>query len=230
MDDLLKTIDCHNKLSAQSILDALNVDGICILKNYFHQEQISIFEKEVDRIFIEKLDEIDILDKEGCSKDKRIFGAQKYSNFINQNFNNNELFKFISYSYTGRVGERKTLINLLEHEDGKIKNSGAGWHRDNHDCQFKVIMYLTDVDTSLGNFQWITNSNKIRIGYPTPRTTSYNTRYSDEVIKALLINPHCDLVDITGPAGTIIFVDTTFIHRGKIIEQGIRKAMTQYFF
>ena len=35
----------------------------------------------------------------------------------------------------------------------EIRNSGAGWHRDNHECQFKTIMYLTDVNDKNGCFQ-----------------------------------------------------------------------------
>ena len=94
-----------------------------------------------------------------------------------------------------------------------VKNSGAGWHRDNHDCQFKAILYLTDVDCNNGNFQWITNSSKKHIGFPKPRTESYDTRFDDEVIDELLENDACKLVNIVGPKGTLILADTTYIHR-----------------
>ena len=52
------------------------------------------------------------------------------------------------------------MINKLVYEEGIIKNSGGGWHRDAHDCQFKVLMYLSDVNEKNGCFQFITNSSK----------------------------------------------------------------------
>mgnify|MGYP000683802021 CR=1 FL=1 len=37
-------------------------------------------------------------------------------------------------------------------------------------------------------------------------------------------------IEICGNKGDIILADTTYVHRGKIIEEGSRKAITQYFF
>ena len=82
------------------------------------------------------------MDKENCSKDERIFYAERYSSYIKDNFSNNKIFNllFANY-YKGVKSNKKTLINKLIYEKGKIKNSGAGWHRDNHHCQFKVLTY-----------------------------------------------------------------------------------------
>ena len=91
-------------------------------------------------------------------------------------------------------------------------------------------MYLTDVSIDNGNFQWLTNSSKHHIGYPTPRTNDYNTRFDDLIINDLVNNRGCKIENITGKRGTIIFADTTYIHRGNIIYNGERKAITQYFF
>jgi hypothetical protein len=92
-------------------------------------------------------------------------------------------------------------------------------------------MYLTDVNENNGNFQFITNSSKKYIGYPKPRTQNYNTRFADETINDLLNNNESlKLHNIIGKKGTIVLVDTTYIHRGNIIREGLRKAITQYFF
>ena len=206
--------------------------GYVVLENFFNTEQLNNMLLEFDRIFIEHKNKIELLDKEGCSNDERIFNAEKYSNFLKDIITNNPYFNNFVQKYTNRVpSNKKMLINLLTYEDGKIKNSGAGWHRDNHDCQFKVIIYLSDVTTENGNFQFITNSSKRHIGYPTPRTPNYNTRFSDETIYKLL-NDHkeCEIVNICGKKGTCIMVDTTYIHRGNIIKNGERKAITQYYF
>ena len=92
-------------------------------------------------------------------------------------------------------------------------------------------MYLSDVKSENGPFTWITNSSKRHIGYPEPRTKGYNTRFHDKTIEKLLNkNKDCEKIEVCGSAGDIILANTTYIHRGKVIEEGIRKAMTEYFF
>jgi len=111
-----------------------------------------------------------------------------------------------------------------------IISSGGGWHRDNHHCQFKTLVYISDVGLENGNFQFIVNSTIKDVGIPSH--WSYNdTSYADETIDDLLKNKNdCELYDIVGEAGTVVFFDATNIHRGKVIEKGSRTALTQYYF
>lgn len=230
-DKILPTIQCkYIQPKIQSILYILSTYGICILKNYYSQEILNNLIKEYYNIFQQQKSKIEILDKEDCSNDERIFHSEKYSEYIKNNFSDNYLFNCIAAEYTKRKLNKKTLINKVVYEEGKIKNSGAGWHRDNHDCQFKLLMYLSDVNEKNGPFQFMTNSSKKYIGYPRSRTSSYNTRFHDETIENLLEkNENCKIHDVIGVKGTIIIVDTTYIHRGKIIEEGERNAITEYF-
>lgn len=228
-DNIIPTIDCSLLIPTKDGIEKiLKVYGICVLKNYFSNETIDNINNEFDKIFMKK-EFIESNKKEGCSNDERIFHVEKYSEYIRKHFSNQQLFNDIAKTYKKSLN-KKTLINKITFEKDKIKNSGAGWHRDNHDCQFKTIMYLTDVGVSNGNFQWITNSNKQNIGYPKPRTPNYNTRFTDETISEILKINKCNLIDITGIKGTIILADTTYIHRGNIIKNGERRAITQYFF
>ena len=52
----------------------------------------------------------------------------------------------------------------------------------------------------------------------------------NEIEKLLNKNKDCEKIEVCGSAGDIILANTTYIHRGKVIEEGIRKAMTEYFF
>lgn len=230
-DKILPTLNCkYIKPKIQSVIYILKTYGICILKNYYSQEILDNLIKEYHKIFEEQQSKIEVLDKEECSNDERIFHAQKYSEHIKQYFSDDKLFNSIALEYTKHKLNKKTLINKVVYEEGKIKNSGAGWHRDNHDCQFKVLMYLSDVTEKNGCFQFITNSSKKYVGYPKPRTTNYNTRFHDETIEDLIEkNDNCKLHDVIGEKGTVVIVDTTYIHRGKIIEEGERYAITEYF-
>ena len=226
----VESFDFSSKPTADQLMGSLKKNGIFILSNLFTPEAIMLLQEEFNKIFLDKKELYYIDDKEGCSRDIRIEYANKYSKLYQTAFCENSFFNNLCLSYTGQLGERKTMLNFLSYAEGEIRNSGAGWHRDNHDAQFKVITYLTDVSTENGNFQWLTNSSKRHIGFPTPRTQDYNTRYTDSTINLLLENDNCEIVDITGPAGTTIIADTTYIHRGNIINKGIRKAVTQYFF
>lgn len=230
-DNILPTIDCSIiKPSIYITHLLLREYGICILENMFDDKIVTNFIKEFEIVFNNNKQHIEILDKEDCSNDERIFHAEKYSKFINDNFYNNSFLNEIASKYNRKLN-KKTLLNKIIYENGKIKNSGAGWHRDNHNCQFKALMYLSDVTNENGNFQFLTNSNTKQIGYPKPRTPSYNTRFHDETIDLIIKNnSNIILHDIVGNKGIVILVDTTYIHRGNIIKSGERKAMTQYFF
>lgn len=228
---MITTIEFKPSVTSSELVDIIKKDGIVILENFYSEEMLNRFETEFDRLLVEHAGEIDVLDKEDCSKDERIFHAQKYSEPIEKYFTNNNILCDVAHKYMGMTsGFQKTMINRLEYKDGQINNSGGGWHRDAHDIQFKSIMYLTDVDESRGNFQWITNSQRKHIGNPAPRTKNYDTRFSDEVINKLLgTNEDCELINVTGKRGTIIIANTSYIHRGAVIQSGERKAITQYY-
>jgi len=221
----------YNKdIDSKIIIDIIKKNGICILNNFFDENILKKLELEFEKIFNNYKNKIEILDKENCSNDERIFYAEKYSKYIKDIFYNNSFFEEIALTYNKKLN-KKTLLNKLTFEEGKIKNSGAGWHRDNHICQFKAIMYLTDVSEENGNFQFLTNSSTKHIGYPEPRTKNYNTRFHDHTIEKIIQNDkNINILNIIGKKGTVILVDTTYIHRGNIIKSGERKAFTQYFF
>lgn len=236
-DKELPFIKYENIIPSEYIIYLLiKTYGIVILNKYFNNEIIDEMKKEVDNLFNNNKKNIQILDKENCSKDERIFYVEKYSNLIKNKFSNDELFNKVVLKWIEgkkRKIDKKCMINRLIYEDGIKKNSGAGWHRDNHVCQFKAICYLTDVSIKNGNFQFITNSTKDHIGMPKSRGINIegNSRYKDELIEELLKNnDKCKLYNIIGDKGTVLLVDTTNIHRGNIIKEGERYAITQYYF
>lgn len=230
-DNVIPTFDCkHIKPKLTVLLLFLKQTGIITLINYFDDKEIENIKKEVLRVFDKRQKMIQISDKEGCSNDERIFNIQNESEYISKTFSKNILFNEIASSYTNLKLNKKTLANRLTYEKDKTKNSGAGWHRDRHDMQFKCLMYLTDVTKKNGNFQFITNSSKRYIGCPPPRTSNCNTRFTDATINEVLKNnSNCHLHDIIGKRGTVVIADTSYIHRGNIIQEGEQLALTQYF-
>ena len=154
-DTTLPFLDCSIIKSNYNMISLLiNQYGICILENYFNDDSINILNNEFDNIFLNYKKKVEILDKEGASKDERIFFSEKYSNLMKKYISDDILFNSCAKNYKLLKNKsnfnKKLLINKLEYEDNIIKNSGAGWHRDNHDCQFKVMVYLTDVTEDNG--------------------------------------------------------------------------------
>ena len=232
-DNTLPTFDCTTiKPISKILLLFLKKYGIVILENFYPEQILNKLISEYHRLLDENKKYITYTKgDDGEDGEPRLFNAEKYSDYILNFFSKNELFNNIASNYIkGNITNKKTLINKVIYKDGQKTNSGGGWHRDSHDMQFKTIMYLSDVTDKNGNFQFITNSSKKYIGFPTPRTHNYNTRYSDDTINDLLKNNNnCEAHDIIGGKGTIIIVDTTNIHRGKDILEGERYAMTEYY-
>jgi len=230
----LPLLDCiFLKPEMNNLLFFLKKQDIVILTHYYTNDILEGICNEYEKIFQERQDKISEHElSEDIYGDERIFHCEKYSEFIKKNFSNEKLFNQIASLYNPRLS-KKTLINKVKYKAGYSVNSGAGWHRDNHNCQFKAIMYLSNVSEKNGCFRWVSNSNKKFIGNPKPRKNAYvNTRFDDKTIENIVENKNnnCEIFDIVGKKGTIILADTTYIHRGKIIEEGERRAITEYFF
>ena len=106
--------------------------------------------------------------------------------------------------------------------DGNL-GSGGGWHRDSWGGQFKVIVYLSEVEPGNGGFELI------------PRTN----QFLPKLLSALRYGWHERNLRITGninqgtvylgSAGDMLLVDTSCIHRGSPLLTGSRKALTIYY-
>lgn len=79
----------------------------------------------------------------------------------------------------------------------------------------KFFFYLTDVDTLTGPHCYIRGSHR-----NLPSELWKDGRIQDEEISRNFQNK--DILEITGPKGTIIAVDTRGLHKGKVLEKGER--------
>lgn len=99
-------------------------------------------------------------------------------------------------------------------ELGAVPRQSQRWHRDPEDRKMcKVFIYLTDVDATSGPFHYVKGS--IRGGrwgslYPQqPPAGSYPPL--EEVERRVSSE---DILSCTAPAGTVIFADTSGLHKG----------------
>jgi hypothetical protein len=90
------------------------------------------------------------------------------------------------------------------------------YHFDMDRIRFiKFFIYLTDVSPINGPHCYVRNSHREK-----PEALLADRRFSDEEITKAY--PKEDQVEINGPKGTIIAVDTSGFHKGKPIEKGER--------
>lgn len=98
--------------------------------------------------------------------------------------------------------------------EGMRTYASQEWHRDPDDQQLvKVFLYLNDIDETAGPFSYLQYSQrggKWRHLFPQhpPRGTYKVPRAVNDFI------PKEDIITCTGKAGTIIFCDTSGLHRG----------------
>lgn len=106
-------------------------------------------------------------------------------------------------------------------------NAAQLYHFDmDHARWIKFFVYLTDVTPESGPHCFVAGSHR-RDGIPAHLLSKGYTRLSDAEVSATF--PPSDLLEITGPRGTILAVDTRGLHKGKPIVQGERLIFEMEF-
>ena len=108
-------------------------------------------------------------------------------------------------------------------------SSGGGWHIDSKEKQYKALLYLNDVDSKNGPFVFIKNTAS-GLGINNTPGDKSQTRYLNETIINSNLIDKTNIIEILGKAGTCILVNTNNINNGKIIEEGIRYSLTNYYY
>tara|TARA_B110000196_G_scaffold282198_1_gene263316 strand:- start:7 stop:705 length:699 start_codon:yes stop_codon:yes gene_type:complete len=211
----------------EDILNSLRQSGICAIKGYvssgFCSQAVADLEDAISK-FPEK---VQSSAKEETSGDSRIFKMENHYEtakfFAEDPFLLDVCSSYMNYP----IKSHFVLGGKVSYQSSQTTNSGGGWHRDNAQGQIKTIIYLSDVEEKNGPFLFLPSSNQYELE---KRNQEGATRYSDEVVnnfcKSNKIEPH----KVTGPKATVIFADTSFIHRGENIKGGSRYSYTNYYF
>lgn len=101
-----------------------------------------------------------------------------------------------------------------------VVGGGQGWHYDDFEPRFKIIIYLKDVEIESGPFSYIEGSNKLTL----KKLKKFFKMRNGEFYKEQYFEDH--EIDITlaryltAKAGDLLLVDANGIHRGLKIENG----------
>ena len=226
-----KIFNLQNKDKRKNIkiISKLRTHGYVVIKNYISSKNCEKIKKDINK-FIQNNPKYVVIDN--LKSDFRIHGAEKISKTIKSYFDS-KFLKSIGENYSNnKLSNLMTMANLTKFKK-QNKGSGNGWHRDGLNFQYKSILYLTDVNENNGSFQIIKNSNEKSeiVKFVIKNNLSpFETRFSNRLIEKNLKNKNLRLKTLTGKKGTLILVDTSCIHRGSPLKEGIRYAITNYYY
>ncbi len=212
----------------KKLLLEIKQNGYVVIPDFFDKEICDACIKDIDWMFENKKEFVHSSDY----ADHRIFGAEELSKNINK-FATHPLLHKLANSYNATpTSNGFTLAGKIE-TTGHEYGSGGSWHRDSYFRQFKSLLYLTDVNDDNGPFQVILGSHdrkNISNDSKTANLESMQCQFNQQTVEKILKDEPERLKTLTAKAGTVVLVDTSTIHRGLPLKNGIRYALTNYFF
>ena len=212
----------------KELLEEIQKNGYVVIEDFFDKEFCQQCIKEMDLMYKNKKEFV----HEDNYGDSRIFGAEDLSENI-QKFYDHPLLNRLANAYSAvTTCCGFTLAGRIE-ASGNEYGSGGPWHRDSYFRQFKSLIYLTDVNESNGPFQIIRGShkaNQISQDTKSGKLESMQCTFPSDIVDKILKDDPTRLNTLTAKAGTVVLIDTSAIHRGTPLKEGIRYALTNYFF
>lgn len=210
------------------ILNALNNVGICVIEDYFSSDWCDTAVSNIEDGLVRFKDKVKSDVSEATSGDFRLFKMENQYQTA-KDFANDKFLLDVGTEYFGYpIISHFVLGGKVEHKSNQTTNSGGGWHRDNRAKQIKTIVYLSDVEKSNGPFAFLPLSNQFDL--QTRDGIGKATRYDDSIVDGFCNENNLKPFEVIGKKGTLIFVDTSYIHRGLNIESASRYTYTNYYF
>jgi hypothetical protein len=209
-----------------NILMEVKKNGYAVIPNFFNKEQCQKCIDDIDHIFrnnkafVQKQEDLRVFGAEELSKNIKTFFDDSFLNKLARTYNG--VPTCCAFTLAGRI---ETLGKDAQY------GSGGPWHRDSYFRQFKSLIYLNDVDENNGPFQLIHQSHETKDhDRKIAELEHMQSSFLQEKVDKIIENDPNRLKTLTGKAGTLVLVDTSIIHRGIPVKNGIRYALTNYFF
>ena len=212
----------------EQVLQNLATTGICVIEEYYDKEFCEQAIKDIEDGLIKYPDKVQSESKEGTSGDFRLFKMENRYDTGKRFANDPFLLETASEYFVYPLLSHFVLGGKVTYNPDKQTNSGGGWHRDNRAKQVKTLVYLSDVSEENGPYLFLPHSDKFDL--PTRDGIGKVTRYEDKIIEEFCKENKFEPFRVAGKAGTVIFTDTSFIHRGANINSGTRYTYTNYYF
>ncbi|MCY9826430.1 phytanoyl-CoA dioxygenase family protein [Vibrio chagasii] len=214
---------------SQSYIKEIESQGYALIPSYFSQEKCKHLRTIIDDLIDSS--ETNVL-RDDLGADSRIYFCESLNESFKE-FYSDPFIREMLYMYTGIKEPVGMLLAARILPVAGNMGSGGGWHRDSPVTQqFKAIVYLNDVSTSNGPFQYIKESHlkkKTILAYFKNIFRPKQYRFSESDINAYNKAFSTKITELTGNAGDLIFADTKGLHTGKPIKEGVRYALFCYF-
>jgi len=198
-------------------VSSLKEYGFCVIENYWSNDKC--------RKAVEELSSVDSLQFEkGQGGDLRLQHAESHLTTA-KDFLEDSFIQEVASQYSYCNFAHRIVGGIVRHIDGANIDSGGGWHVDSEqESQFKSFMYLSDVGTDNGPFTIVQKSKRLVPEIPKHSNLRIRQEHVEDMFES------SDIIEIIGKAGTCILIDSTYVHRGKQIENGTRLTYTTYFY
>ena len=217
------------KLEKNKIVNSINMNGFCIINDYFNEKECDQIIYEIDT-FITKHPDL-VWNKLNLS-DQRIFGFNNVSSLVDRFFKSIEILEIANSYISCKMESVFTMAAKINFKHGNL-GSGGNWHRDSVNPSLKSMVYLVDVDQKNGAFEIITKSNSFfEIINDSKKMNIFNindTRFDDMRVNKIE-NFYNRKKTLKAKKGALIIFDGSFIHRGKPLMEKNRYAITNYYF
>lgn len=201
-------------------------DGIVILEQKISENVCKAIR---DNIFeLRKRNNEDIKSMfDNCGSDYRVYGYENISGNLSVLLIEQIKTEILDMIIPTKKGSYILLASNVRYVKNN-KGSGGGWHRDSISEQYKMMIYLNDVDKDNGPFEYLKGSHKFICKFK----SLFNNLHSFKRFKNKEIEKFSSYgkVQCTGLTGTIILFDSTGLHRGRPLTDGQRFSITMYCF
>lgn len=215
--------------SVKEILENLKADGIFVEDGFYSREKCNKLIKKIDNLIESGVENVWLDDD---FSDHRLYFANELDEDFDE-FYKNEKIRCVLSNYTGTTAPNGMVLAARIEYKNQNMGSGGGWHRDSpFTHQFKAICYLNDVDENNGPFEYIKKSHlkkNILFAYLKRFLKPGQYRFNDDEIPPLLSSQELSIKTVMAEAGSIAYVDTKGIHRGKPLNEHVRYAIFCYF-
>lgn len=219
----------------------LKENGYLVLDRYYDNKFCEKAISEINEAFLLNKEKVQSTKKEGLSGDQRIFGIEKFSENALQFKNDKFLLDIVLKASEMEFISKFILAGKVEFKKGEKTNSGGDWHRDSDIKQYKIFLYLTNVSEKNGPFMLISKKSfnpkrsKKNLTVKTKLLNLLNIRslpprFENKTIISSLVENELAIEKIIANKGTVFICDTSLIHKGDIIQKGVRYSLTNYLY
>jgi len=214
--------------SDRALVDKVSAQGFVVIPGFWSASRCERARAELDAFLRESPREAW---RGPAGADQRVFACERVSATFADFHHDPWLHSLAEAFMRCEAKTLFTLANRLQAVPGNL-GSGQGWHRDSFGRQFKAILYLSEVGSDSGPFQYLAGSGRTlpMLGDLWRASVEARQRRLCAAEVAHMLGPDRErLRTLVGAPGTLILAHTRGVHRGSPIRAGTRHALTNYY-